>query len=116
MPQPDLASNWSPLRTTLEMVMLVKIVSVTGKLGVFGDGYWVWNMIPPWVGASLSTLVTRIPRNSLLAENSQIAGKTWLPQKWPPARSIVMLSKVVGWVPKPTNGKPKFSELIVMPE
>lgn len=46
-----------------------------------------------------------------------MAGNVWLPQKWPPARTIEMFWKLVGAAePNSSIGYPKSSELIVMPE
>ena len=57
-----------------------------------------------------------MPWNGLVAENIQIAPNAWLPQKWPPSRASEKLAMVVGGLSsKPSNAKPKFSELIVRP-
>jgi hypothetical protein len=62
-------------------------------------------MTPPYVGSTMSTLDTRIPWKTFDAENTQMAGKTCEPQKWPPARTIEMLSNTVGGeAPKPFIG------------
>ncbi len=61
--------------------------------------------------------LTRMPWKTLVAENTQIAPNTWLPQKCPPSRASEKFWMVVGGLaPKPSNGNPKFSELIVRPE
>src|SRR5262245_52804411 len=111
MPKPDLASNASPLFKTPEIEMFVNIVSVTGVC----SGYLVWNMMPEYVGSMMSTSLTRMPRNSFDAAKAQIAPNVWLPQKWPPARTSEMFWNVVSCGPKPTNGYPKSSELMVRP-
>src|SRR5581483_2060338 len=77
IPKPDLASKASPLRCAPEMEMRVNIVSVIGCC----SGYLLWNMMPEYVGSTMSTSDTRIPRNSLDAAKHQIAPKVWLPQK-----------------------------------
>ena len=65
----------------------------------------------------MSTSLTRMPWNFFDAENTQMAGNVWLPQKWPPARTIEMFWKLVGAAePNSSIGYPKSSELIVMPE
>ena len=38
-------------------------------------------MMPEYVGSTMSTSHTRIPRNSFEAAKTQMAPKVWLPQK-----------------------------------
>src|SRR5690606_5233442 len=103
MPNPDLASKASPLLRAPEIVTSVKIVSVIGFSGCPLE-YLVWNMIPWYVGSTMSTSLTRMARKSLDAENNHIPGKVCAPQKWPPQRMIEMFSNLVGVVPKPRKG------------
>ena len=50
----------------------------------------------------MSTSLTRMPWNTFEAENTQIAGNVWSPQKWPPARTSEMFWNAVGGLaPKP---------------
>src|SRR6266540_6980050 len=113
MPNPDLASNASPLFCAPVMVTLVNTVSVTGCSGL-PPVYLVWNMMPEYVGSTMSTSDTRMPRNSFEAEKHQMAPKVCAPQKWPPARiSDTLSNRVGGDAPNPMNGKPKSSELMV---
>ena len=71
-------------------------------------------MTPSYVGSTMSTLLTRMPVNAPSPELSHSAGNTCWPQKWPPDRTIEMLSNVV--VPlNPTNGIPKLIDEIVSP-
>ena len=62
--------------------------------------------MPEYVGSTMSTSVTRMPWNSFDArEHPDRAGKVWLPQKWPPARTSEMFSNPVGGLaPKPIIG------------
>src|SRR5689334_14559104 len=112
MPMPDLASYASPLFCAPLTVTSMKMVSMTGCC----SGYFDWNMMPEYVGSTMSTLLIQMPRNSFEAAKIQMATKVWLPQKWPPARTSEMFANRVGVVPNPTNGYPKSSELIVIPE
>ncbi|MOA68979.1 hypothetical protein D3C78_1968840 [compost metagenome] len=65
----------------------------------------------------MSTSLTRMPWNTFDAENTQMAGKVWLPQKCPPARTIEIFWRFVGGeAPNPFIGYPKSSELMVIPE
>src|SRR5690242_137992 len=96
------------------MLTLVQMVSVMGNSGVL-PSYFVWNMMPEYVGSMMSTSLTRIARNSFEAENIHMAGNVCDPQKWPPSRTSAMLDSWVGVVPKPTNAMSKLSELIVTP-
>src|SRR5689334_15450942 len=101
MPKPDLASNASPLFCAPLMLTRVKTVSVTGC----ASGYLDWNMMPEYVGSTMSTSDIRMPRNSLEAANIQMAGNVCAPQKCPPARTSEMFWNWVGGVlPNPTNG------------
>src|SRR5690349_3160404 len=96
------------------MLTLVQMVSVIGNSGVV-PSYFVWNMMPEYVGSMMSTSLTRMARNSFDAENIQMAGNVCCPQKCPPSRTRDMLDSCVAVVPKPTNGMSKLSELIVTP-
>ena len=103
MPKPDLASNSSPDLRAPVIVMFSNVVFWNEFSGL-DPLYFVWNMIPEYVGSMMSTFRTSIAVKLFDALNSHIAGKVCWPQKWPPARTRVIPSNVVFPGPKPSMG------------
>lgn len=85
---------------------LMDIVVKAARTGKIGDGK-VWS-VPVEEAVRV--------RTGERGEKSQIPGKVWPFQKWPPARSMRRFSNVVRPGPKPFIGKPKSREETVTPE